>query len=427
MSNPFSWFKQWLRAAPAPAPRRLHLAAQPTPPTWSENAPPDRLTTLRLALEAWRTNPLARRIVELTTQYAVNGLSLHSPDPQADQFLQTWWNHPLNRLAERLPEWCDECTRTGDLFLLLSTDSSGLTWVRALPSADIERIETAAWDAEQELRYITRPLLLPNGSWLDAQHYPSESSLHALPSEERTQPGILHLAINRPCGAVFGESDLAPLLKWLARYAAWLEDRARLNRYRTTFLYIVQARFTNEEERLARQQELALNPPTPGSILVCDESEQWSILSPHLEAHEAGQDGLALKRMIAVGAGIPLHFLAEPEDSTRTTAEAAGGPAYRRFAMRQQAFCRLLETLGQAVLQRAAATRRLSSPNPQARLSARGADLTAQDNLALAQAAAALSKALLPLQQSGLLEKEELLRLIYRFAGESAPHPDTLP
>jgi hypothetical protein len=45
---------------------------------------------------------------------------------------------------------------------------------------------------------------------------------------------MLHYAINRPVGAVRGESDLAPLLRWLSRYAAWLEDRARLNRYRNS-------------------------------------------------------------------------------------------------------------------------------------------------------------------------------------------------
>ncbi len=50
---------------------------------------------------------------------------------------------------------------------------------------------------------------------------------------------MLHYAINRPVGALRGESDLAPLLRWLSRYAAWLEDRARLNRFRTAFLYVV--------------------------------------------------------------------------------------------------------------------------------------------------------------------------------------------
>ncbi|MBP7228765.1 MAG: hypothetical protein KA988_06595 [Longilinea sp.] len=433
MSPRPSWFPAWLKAiwgeaahAQPPQPPQRHRFAAITP-TWSANARPaydrpDRLTTLRQTLEAWRTNPLARRIVELTSQYAVGGgMALHSPDPAAHAFLQAWWQHPLNALGSRLPEWCDECTRTGDLFLLLSTDASGLTWVRALPSADIEAIETAPGDVEQELSYRTRPLLTNDGRWLEGQHYPAESSLVNLCAPERTQPAILHLAINRPCGAVFGESDLAPLLKWLARYAAWLEDRARLNRYRTAFVYVVKAQFANEAERLARQEALAANPPSPGSILVCDESESWSVLTPHLEAHESAEDGLALKRMIAVGAGLPLHFLAEPESSTRTTAEAAGGPTYRRFAMRQRAFLGLLEALARAALQRAAAIHPLGSPDPAAEVHARGADLSTHDNLALAQAAAAISTALLPLQQQGLLDKDELLRLLYRFTGETPP------
>ena len=62
---------------------------------------------------------------------------------------------------------------------------------------------------------------------------------------------MLHYAINRPVGAQWGESDLAPVLRWLSRYAAWLEDRARLNRFRTAFLYIVHAKFSSEAERRA--------------------------------------------------------------------------------------------------------------------------------------------------------------------------------
>ena len=52
---------------------------------------------------------------------------------------------------------------------------------------------------------------------------------------------MLHYAINRPVGAQWGESDLAPVLRWLSRYAAWLEDRARLNRFRNSFPYVVTA------------------------------------------------------------------------------------------------------------------------------------------------------------------------------------------
>ncbi len=83
----------------------------------------DRETVLEQALEAWRVNPLARRIVELTTQYVVGGgLRVECGDARGEAFLAEWWNHPLNRLEQRVYEWCDELTRAGELFLLVSTD-----------------------------------------------------------------------------------------------------------------------------------------------------------------------------------------------------------------------------------------------------------------------------------------------------------------
>ena len=160
------------------------------------------------------------------------------------------------------------------------------------------------------------------------------------PSDDGAWPTVaLHYAINRPVAAAWGESDLAPLLRWLSRYSAWLEDRARLNRFRQIFMYVVRGLFGSKAERLARQNELNANPPNPGSILVTDAAtESWGVLHPQLDSFEAGEDGLALKKMLAAGSGNPLHFLAEPESSTRTTAEAAGGPTFRHYEQRQNFF-----------------------------------------------------------------------------------------
>lgn len=116
-----------------------------------------------------------------------------------------------------------------------------------------------------------------------------------------------------------------------------------------------------------------------------DSSEEWSVLSPHLESQEAGEDGLTLKRMIAAGAGIPLHFLAEPESATRTTAEAAGGPTYRRLEQRQRYFCWLVADVARAALGRWAAVR---GTQVDGAVSAEGTDLSARDNVSLANAAA---------------------------------------
>ncbi|GAP12898.1 phage portal protein, lambda family [Longilinea arvoryzae] len=370
----------------------------------------DRAELLRQALEAWRSNPLARRIVELTSQYVVGGgFTLASPDPQAHDFLQEWWRHPLNQAPLRVFEWCDELTRSGELFFLLSSDAAGMTYLRAVPALAVRAVHTAENDVQQETAYE-----LEGGEWGESLLRPAYNPLEDTPDAAV----MVHYAANRPVGALRGESDLAPLLRWLARYAAWLEDRARLNRFRTSFVYVIKARFAGEAERRARQQMLAANPPTPGSFLVTDESESWETLSPRLEADDAANDGLALKKMIAAGAGLPLHFLAEPESSTRTTAESAGGPTFRHFEQCQELFRWLVGDLARIALHRRACLQ--PGLNPDAVIEVRAADLSARDNAALAVACSTISGAFLQLYERGLIDAGELLRLCYRFAGETA-------
>ncbi len=94
----------------------------------------------------------------------------------------------------------------------------------------------------------------------------------------------------------WGESDLSPLMRWALRYTAWLEDRARLNRYRNAFLYIVQAKvqFRSPAQTAPADPQFPI-PPSPAPF--------WSSTTrdleghnPHLHSAEANEDGLALKK-----------------------------------------------------------------------------------------------------------------------------------
>ena len=389
----------------------------------AERYAPDREELQRQALEAWRVNPLARRIVGLTSQYVVGGgISYSCAHTPTAAFLHACWEHPLNRLAVRVYEWCDELTRSGNLFLLLSTDPSGMSYLRAVPAMQVRAIHSRANDPDQETSYEMQPDRLNSA---EPRVWPAYDALHDAPLESGGFPTVmLHYAINRPAGAQWGESDLAPILRWFSRYSAWLEDRARLNHFRNAFLYIVRARFTSDAERRARQSALNTSPPSPGSILVTDENENWDTLHPRLESAEAGQDGLAIKKLLAAGAGIPLHFLAEPESSTRTTAEAAGGPTYRHFEQRQRFFLWLLGDVLQAVVNRRSMLDHRVSRRAEIRL--HGADISARDNIALAMAAGNISPTLYALRDRGLIDDAELLRLVYRFCGESVNVEDML-
>ena len=123
--------------------------------------------------------------------------------------------------------------------------------------------------------------------------------------------------------------------------------------------------------------------------------------------------------MIAAGVGMPLHYLAEPESSTRTTAEEAGTPTFKRFKRRQQYLQNVVQTLLETVI----AIRRRTTTNLiiKHEIKINVPDITARDNANLAIAVQRIVTAFAPLYNAKLIEPKEFVRLVYRFVDETMP------
>ncbi len=382
----------------------------------------DRQKLLDQALRAYRLNPLARRIVKLYRYFAL-GTSLSveikggrggmlqrmrggDKVERTKKFLHDFWHHPINRLDEQIPEWFDERTLTGELYLLFTVDPAGMTLVRAVPAESITRIDTVENDYRQETVYHT-------GEVEDKAYPAYDPNLQT--SIENQKAFMRHYVINRPVGSTWGESDLFPLLPWIGRYTGWLENRASLNYWRQIFVWHVSGQYKSEAEREARQKEIEAHPPQPGSMVVTDENERWETLAPQLDAFEANADGLALKKQIAAGAGIPMHFLAEPESSTRTTAEAAGTPAFKNFADYQASFFNIMRD----VVEIACAVRRQVDggilPAPQ--IDVHGQDISERDNTYLSLSFQRAVEACGELYDRKMIDTPEMLRTVYGYGG----------
>jgi len=163
---------------------------------------------------------------------------------------------------------------------------------------------------------------------------------------------MLHYAINRAPGAVRGRSDLAQILPWLERYDLWLEDRVRLNRYKGAYYWVVHVENALPGQLEAKRAQYS-RVPRPGSLIVTDGHERWEAVQPHIEAGDAAADGRAIRMMIAAGAGVPLHYLAEGEGTNRATAREMGTATLRRFRHRQYVYARMVEDLIRVAARRA--------------------------------------------------------------------------
>lgn len=296
---------------------------------------------LERAQAAYESNPIAARIIHMTTDFVIgSGATIKGP-----AWVHAFWEHPQNRLSERIYAWCDELALSGELFIVLSRNrADGMSYVREIPALQIDAIECATEDRELPLRYhqLTGDI---EGRW-----WPSAQAA-ALSTEDPDQV-MVHYAINRPLGGVRGRSDLAPILVWLERYALWLEDRVRINRGKSAFLWHVRLENAQPSQLEAKRHQYS-RVPRPGSIIISDTSEQWEAVSPRIQADDAEADGRALRLMIAAGAGVPLHYLGEAEGTNRATAREMATPALRRFAHRQFLFATFLENLLRTAARRA--------------------------------------------------------------------------
>lgn len=413
--------------------RALLAPAAPLDPAWESVA-----ATQADALEAWRKNPLARRLVSLTAGFVVgDGIRLSSPDPELAAFISAFWSHPANRILGRQSAWCEELSRSGELFLALFTNpADGMSYVRAVPAARIDRIETAAGDYEAELRYHEMgDVETPDGAWwpaaaeaLDpapADHGAPAPAHHGAPVPAHhgvPAPAMLHYAVNRPVGALRGEGDLAPVLPWLRRYSRWLEDRIRLNAGLRSFLWVVYA----PARSLERLRGSYPRPPEPGSVLIAEEGgERWEAVTPDLHAADAAADGRALRWMIAAGGpGTGLVDLGEGEDANLATATAMQELRRRFLRQRQAYFGWLLADLTLHAFRRRQAA--LGEPPAAGDAGADAIvvdapDISAEDNRELAQAAQSITAALHGLREL-VGDSEALhaagLRLFAKFAGQ---------
>ncbi len=179
------------------------------------------------AREAWRKNPLARRLVSLVASFVCgDGITLASDAADLNAFLVAFWGHEQNRMALRQYGLCEELSRSGELFITLHMNpADGMSYVRGaariehrpghhgagrlrdragLPRDGPARRPGLPGGADVGLR---RRLKITRSHPLEGRA-PEPAIATVQPSifnlQPATPPVCLHFAVNRPVGCVRG-------------------------------------------------------------------------------------------------------------------------------------------------------------------------------------------------------------------------------
>lgn len=386
-------------------------AGGPTDRPWSEV-----LLDITDAFTAWSKNFFIRRIVAVIRSYVVGGgITITSTRPEVEKFIDAFWNHHQNRIDQRLGPFCDELTRSGELFVTLHTNKiDGMSYLRCIPTSTIVRIDTAENDYETELRYGEQRDTIEPHWWLGPGHPAAglKDEMQSLP------PIMLHFAVNRAVGSTRGESDLTPILPWAKRYTEWLKDRVKLNRIRTRQA-MLDVEIADDSQVETKRRQLQTSNPIEHGIYIHGPGETLKLHPLKIEADDVKDDGRALRLAVATGSGLALHYLAEGETTNYATAREMGEPTARFLTDRQTELCQFLQDIiAIAYWRQEIALGRPAKLGDNLDLSAVTGEVAREDNANLATAGKNAVEALGQMNVHGWIDDPTAVRLAFKFLGE---------
>ena len=405
--------------------------------------------------EAYNSNPLANYIVEITTNFVLgNGLTITAASRRAQKIIDHFWADPDNHMATRVYSLCTELSLYGEQFIRFFVNPyDGHVKMAQIDPSMIDQIETDPENIEKVVRVHRRPQGPGQNVW--SSNFGSDSatglSTTGSPGARRQAAGdrdagtpaassydastppssgsggfkadttsgewlecpsaCMQFAINKVSNAKRGKSDLATLLPWLRRYKDWLTDRVRINKYKGAFLWTI--KLTGADRKTIDRKRMEYSyPPDPGSIVVHNESEEWSAVQPNISADDVEADGRAIKMMIAMGAGLPEHYLSEGGNVNYATAAEMGLPTFRKFQRRQDEVVLMIRAIVDRVLDEAVKAGTLPAGADRS-YDVNVPELVPDDNTTLATAAATMANALALARDRGWISDETAMKLLF--------------
>ena len=394
--------------------------------------------------EAYNANPLANYIVEITTNFVLgNGIAVQASSRRVQKVVDAFWNDPDNHMATRVYSLCTELSLYGEQFIRFFVNPyNGQVKIAQIDPSMIDQIETDADNVEKVVRVHRRPQGPGQNVWSSnfgsvsatGQSTTGPETAFAAPSSyvpgyPVSGPGtvanadptqgewlscpdeVVQFTINKVSNAKRGKSDLATLLPWLRRYKDWLTDRVRINKYKGAFLWTI--KLTGADRKTIDRKRMEYSyPPDPGSIVVHNESEEWNAVQPSISADDVEADGRAIKMMIAIGAGLPEHYLSEGGNVNYATAAEMGLPTFRKFQRRQDQFALLIRTIVDRVLNEAVRAGTLPLGVDRT-YTVEMPELASDDRAVVAQTTATMVTALATAREHGWVSDETAMRLLY--------------
>lgn len=317
-------------------------------------APMTQTRMQSIAAYLWESNNLANRLIELPLAYLLaEGVNLTCQDPEHQRVLDRFWDDPINRLDERLPELVRSLALMGELALpVFVNELLGRVRFGFLDSAAIDSVITHPDNPSQPIGIITVKDKRGRQSKYRVLVLGSEADCFSARVQDIratfTDGECFYFCVNKLAGGSRGRSDLLSQADWCDGYDNFLFGELDRAQFLRSFLWDVTLNGATPAE--VEQRAKQITTPAPGSVRVHNDSEKWEALAPGLQAADLTELARMIRNHALGGKSVPEHWFGGGGDVNRAVGAEMSEPTLKDFSMRQRAVKLALETIGRFVL-----------------------------------------------------------------------------
>lgn len=279
------------------------------------------------------TNPFAKQIVRMITAFIVGeGFQVQCEDERTQAVVDRFWNDPINNLDSNLPQWTREKLVFGELCLPVAVNPiDGFVRLGYIDAQDIGAVRFGylqTGDGTQELSIPTSVRLRSRTGDKEERelaiiHRDEDSSSATF---GRLEGETFYFSINKAMMGSRGISELFALADWVDVLDQMVFDFADRVRFLSAFIWDVTVEGANPKELQEFEQKFSKDPPRQGGLKVHNEKMKIDAVTPDLKGADMHESVSVVKHYGCGGAGLPPHWMGDPNDANRAVAAEMDGP-----------------------------------------------------------------------------------------------------
>lgn len=372
----------------------------------------------------WEQNLVANRMIELEVAYIFGeGFSIKADDNEVQGWIDSFINHPTNKLKSKFPKKMRELKLFGNqVWPTFVNDVNGQVRLGYLDPVQIAQIITDPDNIEQPIGVTTkknhkgeykRYRVIVNG---DEEELFTDRTRRI--REQFTDGDIFFYKINDLSNSKFGRPDLLAQADWLDGYDQFLFGEMDRAQFLRAFVWTLEIAGATEDEINNWARKIA--PPKPNSVQITNDKMKWDASTPGLQAADTSELAKTLRNHSLGGATMPTHWYGGTDDVNRSSGESMGEPTFKMYSMRQNLAGEILSDMISYVIRQRVLAKDGSEPDlneDRYKFEVQWPEMTSRDTTKYASALQQVVVAAAMAIDRGLLSEETGLQIVEKISG----------